>query len=204
MLRVSNRTAMSAEKAFLDSPRTLQTWYGQMATLNDWKVPYSTITFFERVLKSHKKVESYTRDKDILFTILRHPPLSAIQVLLVNEYTLGLAAVMRALTEFPGLNCIVTGGEWNAYTREAKQYGLDQEIGIYGISDFLGALNLQRIHTYVKKDKERKSDQSLPPSLKAGVYTSSVRHCAHSNRRILICCASTTRKGSFHRQHMIR
>lgn len=74
----------------------------------------------------------------------------------MNEYTLGLAAVMRALSEFPGLDCIVTGGEWNAYTREAKEYGLDQGIGIYVISDFLGALNLQRFHTYVKKDEKGK------------------------------------------------
>ena len=63
---------------------------------------------------------------------------------------------MRALSEFPGLDCIVTGGEWNAYTREAKEYGLDQGIGIYVISDFLGALNLQRFHTYVKKDEKGK------------------------------------------------
>jgi hypothetical protein len=125
-----------------------------MATLNDWNVPYSAITFFETVLKSHNKVESFHRDKDIFFTILRHPPLCAIRVLLVNEYTLGLAAVMRALAEFPELNCIVTGGEWNAYTREAKEYGLDQEIGIYVISEFVGALNLKRPYTYAKKDEK--------------------------------------------------
>ncbi len=39
-----------------------------------------------------------------------------LKVLLVDEYTLGLAAIHRALSAFPEMDFIVTGGIWNGYT----------------------------------------------------------------------------------------
>ncbi len=90
-----------------------------MPELNDWNVPYSVIKFFATALDGHSKVAWYKRTDDIYFTIA-HTNGSRLNVLLVNEYSLGLAAVLRAKAEFHDVEYIVTGGNWNGYTPERE------------------------------------------------------------------------------------
>src|SRR5829696_8039502 len=101
-----------------------------MSEFNDWGVPYSMIQFFERALDGHAKVAHSERLNDIHFRIT-HLDGSVLNVLLVNEYSLGLAAVLRAKSEFPEVDYIVTGGNWNGYTPQAKEYGRNNELGIF-------------------------------------------------------------------------
>ena len=124
-----------------------------MSESNVWDVPYSVIRFFCSALDGHDKVSSYERNKDILFTItLTNGEL--INILLVNEYALGLAAVLRARSEFPETEYIVTGGNWNGYTPEAKSYGRKNSIGIFNVGEFFGALNWTDPKKYYRKDKD--------------------------------------------------
>ncbi|SPF45019.1 conserved hypothetical protein [Syntrophobacter sp. SbD1] len=123
-----------------------------MPELNDWDVPYSVIQFFCRALGGHDKVDSYNRIKDILFIITLKNG-KVIKVLLVNEYALGLAAVLRARKEFHEAEYIVTGGNWNGYTPEAKDYGTKNSIGIFNVGEFFGALNWTDPKKYYKKNK---------------------------------------------------
>ena len=124
-----------------------------MPTNNNWEVSYSTISFFESVLQSHRKVESVSRSEDIFFqlTLTNGKKMS---VLLVNEYVLGLAAVHQAINEFPGTEYIVTGGSWNGYTPEAKKYGIENGIGIFVIGEFLSALRYTNPKKFVRRDED--------------------------------------------------
>lgn len=124
-----------------------------MPEFNDWNVPYSVIQFFAGALDGHDKVASYIRTKDICFTIT-HVNGSKLNVLLVNEYSLGLAAVLQAKAEFPDVEYIVTGGNWNGYTPEAKEYGWRNAIGIFNVGEFFGALNWTNPKRYYRKDND--------------------------------------------------
>lgn len=124
-----------------------------MPNFNDWNVPYSMIRFFARALDGHNKVASYKRTKDIYFTINLVNG-NTLNVLLVNEYSLGLAAVLRAMAEFPDAEYIVTGANWNGYTPEAKEYGLQNSIGIFDAGEFFGALHWTEPKKYYRKDKD--------------------------------------------------
>ena len=126
-----------------------------MSNDNNWGVPFSSIRFFENALKGHSKVEEIQRTQDILFEITLCD-FTNTTALLLNEYTLGLASVLEAIREFPNLQHIVTGANWNGYTREAKKYGLDNKIGIFVIGEFLGALNWSEPYKYYKKDDKGK------------------------------------------------
>jgi len=75
----------------------------------------------------------------------------------VSEYTVGVAAVIRATDEFPDMNHIVTSGVWCGYTVEAKEYGLEHNIGVFVIDEFMGALSWDDPIEYVKKDADGKS-----------------------------------------------
>lgn len=124
-----------------------------MPELNSWNVSYTIISFFERALNGHDKVVSIERSRDIHFTIqdIRG---RVLRVLLVNEYSLGLAAVLRARTEFPDIEYVVTGGNWNGYTPEAKEYGRANSIGIFNVGEFFGALNWTDPKKYTQKDSD--------------------------------------------------
>lgn len=122
-----------------------------MPDFNNWGVSYSIINFFERALTGHDKVRRFDRRQDIQFVIELTSGVE-LNVLLVNEYSLGLAAVLRAKAEFPDVEFIVTGGNWNGYTPEAKDYGWKNNIGIFNSGEFFGALNWTDPKKYYKKD----------------------------------------------------
>lgn len=126
-----------------------------MRQFNDWGVSYSTIRFVEQALEGHTKVSSFERSQDIVFEIELTSG-AQITMLLVNEYTLGMAAIYKAIHEFPGVDYIVTCADWNAYTREAKDYGVQNDIGIFVLGEFFGALNWSNPKKYVKKDANGK------------------------------------------------
>lgn len=123
-----------------------------MSDFNNWGVSYSIISFFERVLTGHNKVVSYERVNDIHF-VVEHVNGTVLNVLLVDEYSLGLAAVLRAQAEFPAIDYVVTGGNWNGYTPEAKEYGWQNGIGIFNTDEFFGALNWIQPKQYHRRDR---------------------------------------------------
>lgn len=127
-----------------------------MPVYNDWNVSYSTISFVERALRSHSKIAQFVRSQDIVFEIT-HIDGRVLKMVLVNEYTLGVAAVHTALSQFPGAEYVVTGANWNAYTREAKDYGCQNDIGIFVIGEFFGALHWTEPKKYIQKDKDGNS-----------------------------------------------
>lgn len=121
--------------------------------MNNWDVSYSHITFLERALGRHQRVESFERKRDIIFHIERRDTLPEVVAVLINRYTISLADVINVMSEFPEATCIVTAGDWNRYTQEAKEYGLDNGIGIFNTSEFFGALWSRNVETYAKKDQ---------------------------------------------------
>lgn len=126
-----------------------------MQKFNNWNVPYSTICFFEDALRAHGRVKKVKRERDIFFRIERDNN-SVLNALLLNEYRFGLASLIRALEEFPETKFIIIGGNWNESTYEADRYAEDNNIGIYNFSEFLGAINYNKVPlSYIKKDERK-------------------------------------------------
>ncbi|MGR6837971.1 hypothetical protein ACU5DF_02255 [Aliivibrio wodanis] len=121
---------------------------------NDWSVPFSQITWFDRLLNNHSNVQSVNRSKDIFFEITRKAQGDTLKVLCLREYTMGLTMVQRAQEEFGDLDIIYIGGGWNASTTDAKQYGIDNNIGIYVSDEMSGALWKDDFWNYFKKDRD--------------------------------------------------
>ena len=72
----------------------------------------------------------------------------------LDKYTLGESLVHRALQEFPEVNFISVGGNWNGYTREAKQLCLSKNIGLFNSSELTGALWKNEFWLYHQRDDE--------------------------------------------------
>jgi hypothetical protein len=120
---------------------------------NDWDVSFSRITWLNGALKNHPNVLSVSRHDDIVFEIQRKsgPPIT---LLCLDEYTLGVSAAERVFEEFPKVNLIYVGGNWNKYTRDAKELCSSRAIGLYNASELNGALSKDDFSTYVRRDKD--------------------------------------------------
>ena len=136
MRRVLKQAPMSVETPYLASPRPFRR-LSTLPQLNNWDISYSHITFVERALSGHQRVERFDRQRDIVFHIVRKDSLPDVVAALINRYTISLADLINAMAEFPEATCIVTAGDWNGYTQEAKEYGLNNGIGVFNISEFL-------------------------------------------------------------------
>lgn len=129
-----------------------------MSMRNNWNVPYSSIVWFFNVLKTHTKVLNVVREQDILFTITDDED-RTYEILLLNEYRMGSAAVLKAIEEFGNIDFIVFGGNWNAATSEAYKVAKEAGIALFDYSGIMGALNLKDPKGYKQNEKEKDSDK---------------------------------------------
>jgi len=121
---------------------------------NDWKVSYSSISWFENALNNHGNVICCSRSRDIFFRVDRKRPSDSLCLLLVNTYTFGVADYYRAKAEFPDLTCIALAGDWDGYTPEAKELTDSMGVGLCVPRDLFAALWKENPNKYVRKNRE--------------------------------------------------
>jgi hypothetical protein len=119
---------------------------------NNWGVPYSQITWFERLLQNHKNVTNIGRTRDILFEVDRKAQRDHLRILCCREYTMSLATVQRGLHEFESINVFYIGGAWCGYTRQAKEFCILQQIGLFITDEMTGALWKDDYWNYNQRD----------------------------------------------------
>lgn len=120
---------------------------------NSWNVSYSRISWLEDAVKSHPNVTNLSRHDDIIMEIERKNGCT-ITLICLDEYCLGEAGVRRVIQEFPLINFISVGGNWNGYTPEAKELCLSKQIGLYNSSELTGAIFRDDFWNYHKKDQD--------------------------------------------------
>lgn len=120
---------------------------------NSWAVSYSRIVWLENAIKTHENVANFSRHDDIILEVQRDRGCS-LTVVCLDEYTLGESGVQRILQEFPSVNFISVGGNWNGYTKEAKELCLLHRIGLFNSGEITGAIYKNDFWTYHKKDKD--------------------------------------------------
>lgn len=120
---------------------------------NSWGVSFSRIAWLEEAIEKHKNVSCVRRHDDIVIEVDRKDG-SHITVLCLDEYAMGEAAVYRVLNEFPEVNLISVGGNWNGYTPEAKELCLSRDIGLYNSSELTGALWKDEYWKYYQEDED--------------------------------------------------
>lgn len=121
--------------------------------VSSWGVSFSRISWLERVISQHENVLSVRRYDDIVIEVKRRNGVN-ITVLCLDEYAMGVAAVYRVLEEFPNVNFISVGGNWNGYTPEAKELCLSKNIGLFNSSELTGGLWKDEFWKFHKKDEE--------------------------------------------------
>lgn len=121
---------------------------------NNWRVGYSHISWFEDLLRGHNNLVSVDRHDDLVFAVDRKTCGDKLSIFCCNEYTMGLTSVLRAIREFGKLDIIYIGGGWCGYTQQAKDFCINQKIGLYVTDEMSGALWKNEFWSYHKRDNE--------------------------------------------------
>lgn len=112
------------------------------AEWND-RLASSTIEFFLGTIGGHDKVASIEQESQNVFVITRLGGLSDIRVWVCDVYTLGIADYLKIARSDPNLDAIVTMSGYNSWTREAKEKGFEEGVGVFKFGEFMGALNYE-------------------------------------------------------------
>jgi hypothetical protein len=104
-------------------------------------------------MKRHDKVESVEILRSQVYRIDRVDGMPPVIAYVGDIYTVGQADVIEISSEHEEVNCIVAVSNWNEYTEEAKRFALDRKIGLFTLTEFMGALNWTTFWKYSKKKK---------------------------------------------------
>jgi hypothetical protein len=101
----------------------------------------SSIEFFTQAIGDHDKVIRVNQESDNVFVVERVGGLPEVRVWLCDVYTLGLADYFHITKADPDVDAIVTISGFNSWTREAKEQGYEDEVGVFKFGQFMGALH---------------------------------------------------------------
>lgn len=120
---------------------------------NEFHVSFSRILWIEKALNGHSNVTTSVRTNDIYFNVHRKIG-PEVRLVCLNDYACGMVRIREVLSAFKQTNFIYVGGSWNGYTKEAKEYCLQEKIGLYNSSEISGALHKYDFYSYCKRDEK--------------------------------------------------
>ena len=117
--------------------------------------PYNFIYIRDNILRKSTNIDSLKEDYDnATFTITRKRTRDTFILLCLDEYTLTLGKLMHAMKNIPNLGMVYLGGGWNACTREAKDYALENKISIVVTGELHGAIQKDDYWNFYKVDED--------------------------------------------------
>lgn len=114
----------------------------------------STRNFFVRGMKGHSAVLAITRLSGDVYLIERTNDRPDIKVLIADIYIAGEGDIVEISCEYSDIDCIVLVGFYNRYSKAAKEFAKERNIGLYDNREFFGAVNCTG---YAFLNYERKS-----------------------------------------------
>ena len=114
----------------------------------------STRDFFVRGMAGHSAVLNITRQEGDVYLIERTNDRPDLRVLIADIYIAGEGDVVEIMYDYSDIDCIVLVGFYNRYSRAAKAYAKEMNIGLYDNREFFGAVNCTG---YAFLNYERKS-----------------------------------------------
>ncbi len=112
--------------------------------------------YFENSMLGHKAVLDITNIHDDVYRIERTEGRPDLTVLIADIYICGEADIYDITYNYFDLDCIVLVGFYNRYSLSAKDVARTNNIGLYDMREFYGAIHLvgYRMLDYVKKEKK--------------------------------------------------
>ncbi len=123
---------------------------------NRQKPAPSSVAYFERVIGNHNAVASINEVSENVYEIERTGNRPKIRVLVADIYVVGEADIFEIVTSYFNLDCILLIGFYNRTSWAAKERARKENIGLFDIREFFGAVNYvgEKMINYELKRKD--------------------------------------------------
>ena len=89
-------------------------------------------------IRTVRDVEIVHRD---ILKIKRKMLYSDIILYVVDAYSLGEGDVFEIIQDNPSINCILVCSNWNHYSEDAEKLAMEYGVGLFKLSELMGAMN---------------------------------------------------------------
>lgn len=117
-----------------------------------------SIQYFEQTLNRHDRVLCWKKISDSYYEIQRKE-LPPIRVFVSNFYALSISDYYEISSDYD-VDCLITISNWNRVTEDAYVLGKRNDVGVFTMNDFMGAINCARPCTYVRPIDRKDNDRS--------------------------------------------
>lgn len=116
----------------------------------------SSVAYFEKVISGHTAVQSLKEVSENVYEIERTGGRPKIRVLVADIYIVSEADIFEIVTTNYDLTCVLLIGFYNRYSEDAKERAKTENIGLFNMKDFFGAINYigQKLINYEPKTKD--------------------------------------------------
>lgn len=116
----------------------------------------SSVEYFERVISGHTAVKSLNEVAENVYEIERTGGRPTIRVLVADIYIVSEADIFEIVTTNYDLTCVLLIGFYNRYSNDAKERAKAENLGLFNMKEFFGAINFigQKLINYEPKTKD--------------------------------------------------
>ena len=119
-----------------------------------WMSYYKNYNYFLNILRNHNKVSKIVElNKDKGYFKLYLKDSRELKLFICECYCFSVAEYEEALSNLKEIDAVVINSSWCGYTSDVKDYCKAQKVGIFKISEFLGAINLKNFWNYIPPDE---------------------------------------------------
>jgi hypothetical protein len=108
---------------------------------NKQKPLSSSVSYFERVIGNHTAVASIKEVSENIYEIERVFPRTPVRILVADIYVVSEADIIEIVSEHHNLDCVLLIGFYNRTSLAAKERAKSENIGLFDMKEFFGALN---------------------------------------------------------------
>lgn len=119
-----------------------------------WPSYYGHFNYFERAMQQHRKVASLTAEGNGVYRLIRANG-DTLRIFICECYAFGVAEYMETVGQLGNLHAVIINSAWCGYSPDAKRHCRDENVGLFRIGEFMGALHRDDYWAYLT-DQEAK------------------------------------------------
>ena len=117
-----------------------------------WPSYYGHYQFFEMAMNQHGKVIRCIAEGDGVYKISRTQG-DELRIFICECYAFGIAQYIESVQQLGHLDAIIINSAWCGYSHQVKAHCIDNNVGVFKIREFMGALHQNDYWNYVPVEK---------------------------------------------------
>ncbi len=118
-----------------------------------WPSHYGHYNYFETQMKAHGKIFSLTAQGGGVYDLVRTQG-DTLRVFICECYAFGVAEYMETVERLGHIDVVIINSTWCGYTPDAKFHCRESNVGLFKISEFMGALHRKDYWLYLTNDQK--------------------------------------------------